>query len=110
MATVVERSPNAACFGTSCTSAGTVVSFRSPDARASSSASRNVERTVSLTTPTDIDATPHTTAALENPPTAAKVSCNLTQTLAHRKDSRGQAPIHFGACATSCGGLMLQID
>ncbi len=78
MATVVARSPQVVFFGTSSTRAGTVVSFRSPDARASSRASRNVERTVSLTTPTDIDETPHTTAALENPPRAAKVGSNLT--------------------------------
>src|SRR2546427_2261026 len=45
MATVVARSPQAVFFGTSSTSAGKVVSFRSPDARASSRASRNVERT-----------------------------------------------------------------
>src|SRR5207244_10145846 len=67
MARVVARSPHAVFLGTSSTRAGMVVSFRSPDARASSSASRNVERIVSLTTPTDIDAPPHTTAALEKP-------------------------------------------
>src|SRR5437870_3253426 len=89
MATVVARSPHVVFFGTSSTRAGTVVSFRSPDARASSRASRNVERTVSLTTPTDIDETPHTTAALENLPRAAQTGCNLTQRRAHRKESDG---------------------
>ena len=55
-----------------------VVSFRSPDARASSSASRNVESTVSLTTPTDIDAPPHMTAALENPPEGRQIGLHST--------------------------------
>src|SRR3989442_14987024 len=108
MATVVARSPQVVFFGTSSTRAGTVVSFRSPDARASSRASRNVERTVSLTTPTDIDETPHTAAALENPPRAAKVGCNLTQTLGHGKDQTGQVPLHFFALARSSGVLMLK--
>src|SRR5439155_17393875 len=43
----------------------------------------------SLTTPTDIDETPHTTAALENLPRAAQAGCNLTQRRAHRKESDG---------------------